>query len=133
LAWTPVLGRFDFFQTIQLADFFQAGVNQLPGARTVGTDFAPVLAGTAARTIQHVLRTPRDGADAAVEMQHAFAAGGAFFRPDTPFLQNTNERGVEAGINGFAGETKHPGLLMNTVYGVDKFMLHMQHKLVQSS
>ena len=48
LTGAPVLGLLDLFQPIQLPDFFQAFVNQLPGARTVGTDFAPVFAGTAA-------------------------------------------------------------------------------------
>jgi len=82
----------------------------LPGARTVGTDFATVFAGTAARAVQHVLRTPRDGTDATIQMQHAFAAGGAFFRPDAPFLQNADERGVEAGVNGFVAVTLGDGL-----------------------
>jgi hypothetical protein len=36
LAWASVLGRFDFFQAVELADFFQAFVNKLPGAPTVG-------------------------------------------------------------------------------------------------
>jgi len=133
LAWAPVFGLFEVFQAVELADFFQAFVNQLPGARTVGTDFASVFAGTAARAVHHFLRTPCDGTDAAVEMQHTFAAGRAFFRPDSPFLQNADERGVEPRVNGFAAVTKHSSLLMNTVCGVDKFMLHMQHKLVHSS
>ena len=47
-------------------------------------------------------------------MQHALAAGGAFFRPDSPFLQNADEGGVEAGINGFAGETLGDGLHAGT-------------------
>jgi len=47
-AGAPVLGLFEFFQAVELADFFQAFVNQLPGARTVGTDFASVLPRTAA-------------------------------------------------------------------------------------
>lgn len=46
--WLPVLGGLDFFQPVELADFFQARVNQLPGAGTVGTDFASVLSGAAA-------------------------------------------------------------------------------------
>jgi len=45
LAWTPVLGLLEFFQTVELADFLQPFVNQLPGAGTVGGDFAPVLSG----------------------------------------------------------------------------------------
>ena len=43
-------------------------------------------------------------------MQHALAAGGAFFRPHAPFLQNADERGVESGINRFAVETFRQGL-----------------------
>jgi len=65
LTRAPVLGLLDLFQTVELADFFQAFVNQLPGAWTVGVDFASVLARAAARTVHHFLRTPRDGADAA--------------------------------------------------------------------
>jgi hypothetical protein len=48
-----------------LADFFQAGVNQLPGAWSVGADFAPVLSGTAAWAVHHFLGTPGHRADAA--------------------------------------------------------------------
>jgi hypothetical protein len=75
-----------------LADFFEAFVNQLPGAGSVGVDFAPVFAGAAAWAIHHFLGAPGHRTDAAVKMQHALAAGGAFFRPDAPFLQNADER-----------------------------------------
>jgi len=57
-----------------------------------------------------VLRAPGDGADAAVQMQHAFATGGAFFRPDAPFLQDADERGVESGVNRFVAVTLGDGL-----------------------
>ena len=64
LTCAPVLRLLELFQPIQLTDFFEPFVNQLPGEWTVGTDFAPVLA-RAAGTVHHFLRTPRDGADAA--------------------------------------------------------------------
>jgi hypothetical protein len=41
-----------------LSDFFQAFVNQLPGAGTVGVDFATVFAGTAAWAVHHFLGAP---------------------------------------------------------------------------
>jgi hypothetical protein len=41
-----------------LADFFEAFVNQLPGAGTVGVDFATVFAGTAAWAVHHFLGAP---------------------------------------------------------------------------
>ena len=86
----------------------------MPGARTVGADFAPVFSGTAAWAVHHFLGAPGDGTDAAVEMQHTFAAGRAFFRPDSPFLQDADEGGVEARINWFAGETLGDGLHSST-------------------
>ena len=65
LARAPVLGLFELFQAVELADFFQAFVDQLPGAWTVGADFASVFAGTAARAVHHFLGASRDGANAA--------------------------------------------------------------------
>ena len=44
LAVAPVLGRFDFFEPVKLADVFQPLVYKLPGALTFGTDFAAVFA-----------------------------------------------------------------------------------------
>ena len=82
----------------------------MPGAGAVGADFASVLSGAAARAVHHFLGAPGDGTNSAVEMQHALAAGGAFFRPHAAFLQNADERGVESGINRFAVESFRQGL-----------------------
>ena len=71
LTRAPVLGLLDLFQTVELADFFQAFVNQLPGSGTVGVDFAAVFAGAAARAVEHVLGTAGDGAYSTVEVKHA--------------------------------------------------------------
>jgi len=86
----------------------------LPGAGAVGADFASVLSGAAARAVHHFLGASGDGANAAVEMQHTLAAGRAFFRPDTPFFQNADERSVEARVNGFVAVTLGDGLHAGT-------------------
>ncbi len=49
-----------------------------------------------------MLGTACDRANAAVKVQHALAASGAFLRPDTAFLENADERRVDAGINRLA-------------------------------
>jgi len=66
LAGAPDFRFLELFQAVELADFFQPFVNQLPGARTVGVDFAPVFAGTAAWAVHHFLGASGDGANAAV-------------------------------------------------------------------
>jgi hypothetical protein len=42
---------------------------------------------------------PGNGADTAVFVQHAGAAGNTFLGPDRPFFENTKEGGVQSGIN----------------------------------
>lgn len=59
-----------------------------------------------------MLCAPGYGADAAVFMEDAFAAGDAFFRPGGPFLKDTNELRIQPGINRFVvslGNRLHPG------------------------
>lgn len=43
LAAVPVLRRLDLVETIKLTDVLKAFVNELPGALTLGIDFAPFL------------------------------------------------------------------------------------------
>lgn len=121
-AWTPVLGRLDLLQPIQLPNIFEPFVNELPGARKAGVDFTPVFTRAAARAIHHVLRAAGDRADAAVEMEHARAAGSAFFRPDAPLFQNADEGGVEARVNRFVGKTfgqrLHAGAAAQRQHGI---------------
>ena len=47
-AGAPVLGRLISFNRSSLADVFEPFVDELPGARAVGVDFAPVFARAAA-------------------------------------------------------------------------------------
>lgn len=121
-AWTPVLGLPDLLQPVQLPNIFEPFVNELPGARKAGVDFAPVFTRAAARAVQHVLRAAGDRADTAVEMEHTRAAGRAFFRPDAPFFQNADECGVEARVNRFVhktfGQRLHAGSAAQRQHGV---------------
>ena len=81
-AGTPVLGRLDLLQAVQLPDLLETFVDELPGARTAGVDFAAVFARAAARAVEHVLGAAGDRTNPAVEMKRAGAAGRALFRPD---------------------------------------------------
>lgn len=121
-AWTPVLGRLDLLQPVQLPNIFEPFVNELPGARKAGVDFAPVFTRSAARAVHHVLRAAGDRADAAVEMEHARSAGSAFFRPDAPLFQNADEGGVEGRVNRFVhktfGQCLHAGTAAQRQHGV---------------
>ena len=78
-------------------------IDELPGTGTVRADFAAVFARTATGPIQHMLGTPRHRANAAVFMQDTGPAGGAFLRPHASFFKNTEELGIETGINRFIG------------------------------
>jgi hypothetical protein len=46
-----------------------------------------------------------DDAGAAVFVQHAGTAHGAFLRPNASFFENAKKSRIEAGINGFASVT----------------------------
>ena len=54
--------------------------------------------------------TAGDRADAAVLVEHARAAGGAFFRPDASFLEDADEGRIETRVNGLIGVTLGNGL-----------------------
>src|SRR5271157_3014045 len=78
----PVFGRPGLLELVQLTDFLEPLVDELPGTRARAVHFAVVLAGAAARAIEHVFGTAGDGANPAVEVEHTGATGGAFFGPD---------------------------------------------------
>ena len=75
------LGRFRLLELVQLADFLETQVDELPGTRAGGVHFAVVFAGAAARAIEHAFGTAGDRANAAVEVEHTGAARATFFRP----------------------------------------------------
>ena len=49
LAGTPVLGRFGLLELVQLSDFLEAQVDELPGTWAGGVHLAMVFQGAAAR------------------------------------------------------------------------------------
>jgi len=111
-ACTPVLGGLNRFQSIEFTDILEPLIDELPGAGPIGSHLAPVLPRAAARAVQHVLRTPGDGADAAVLMENAFTAGDTFFRPGGPLFEDTNEHRIESCIYRFVipfGNRLDPG------------------------
>ena len=77
----------------------------MPGALTLRVDFAAVFAGAAAGAVKHTFGTAGNGADTAILVKHARAAGGAFFRPDASFFEDADKGRIKARVNGFAGIT----------------------------
>jgi len=73
-----------------------------------------------------VFRTSGYGADAAVFVEYALAAGHAFFRPGCPLFENTDELRIEAGINRLVisfGNGLNPGAASqgkNDIVSVDR-------------
>ena len=110
LTSVPVLRRFDFFQPVELADLFETLINKLPGALAFGINFAAVFSRATAWAVEHVFGTASDRADAAVFVEYARAAGGAFFRPDASFLEYADEGRIEARVNWLIGVTFGEGL-----------------------
>ena len=97
----PVLRRFNLFKPVELSDALQPRIDELPGARTVGPDFAAVFTRTSAWPVEHVFGAPRHRTDSAIFIQHTKSAGGAFLCPYAPFLEYSQEGRIQAGINGF--------------------------------
>jgi hypothetical protein len=60
-AGVPVFGWGDFLETVELADVFEALIDELPGALAVGADLATVLSGAAARAVEQMFGAARDG------------------------------------------------------------------------
>ena len=108
----PVLRGLNGFQAVEFTDTLESLIDELPGTGPVGSHLAPVFPRPAARTVQHVFRTPGDGANAAILMENAFTAGDTFFRPSRPFFEDPYEGGIESGIDRFVvpfGNRLDPG------------------------
>ena len=93
-AWAPVLGRFDFFEPVELSDAFKPLVYELPAAGAIRADLAAVFTGPAARSVKHVLGTACPRADTAILMQYTRATCRTLFSPYPPLLEDADEGGV---------------------------------------
>ena len=61
----PIFWRINLLQPIELPNRLQPSINELPSARSVFGDFAMLFGLAATRTIEHSLRAPGNGANAA--------------------------------------------------------------------